>query len=87
MGGGVGQADRAVGGTYDDGLAHRADDGIQFRRPGMLGLGESLQADLDLDPLADIPGDGDDPTRSIGQLDWLGDELDRDRAIALETQL
>ncbi len=53
----------------------------------MLGLGESLQADLDLDPLADVPGDGDDPARAIGQLDRLGDELDRDRAIVRETQL
>ncbi len=87
MGGRVGETDGAVGRAHDDGLAHGADDGIELRRPGMLGLGEPLQPHLDLDPLADVARDGDDPACAVGQLDRPCDEFDRGRPIAAEPEL
>ena len=54
----VGQGDRAVGRAHDEGLSHRPDDRIQLRRTSVLGLGQPLEANLDLDPLLDVAGDG-----------------------------
>ena len=77
LAGRVRQRDRAVGRAHDDGLTHRPDDGVQLGRPGMLGLGQPLEADLDLDPLVDVAGDRDDRPRPVRQLDRPEDDLDR----------
>ena len=80
LAGRVGQGDRAVGRADDDGLAHRPDDRVQLGGTGVLGLGQALETDLDLDPIADVAGDGDDARRTSRALDQLQDDLDRDRA-------
>ena len=79
LAGRVRQRDRAVGGADDDGLAHRPDDGVELGRASMLGLRQALEADLDLDPLADVPSDRDDRARAARQVDRLQDDLDRRR--------
>ena len=79
LAGRVGQRDRAVRGAHDDRLAHRPDHRVELRRPGVLGLRQALEPDLDLDPLADVAGDGHDAAAPARQLDRLEHDLDRDR--------
>ena len=79
LAGRVRQRDRAVSGAHDDGLTHRPDHCIELRGTSMLGLGQALEPDLDLDPLANVPSDGDDGERTARQFDRLQDDLDRCR--------
>ena len=86
LGRGIGQADPAVGPAHDDGLAHRADDGVQLGGAGVLGLGEPLEPDLDLDALTDVVGDRDDPGRAAREVHVLDDELHGQRSIGPDAQ-
>jgi hypothetical protein len=52
----------------------------------MLGLGQSLQARLGLDPIADVPRDRDDPAGFAWQLDVLEQDFDRKQAARSMTE-
>ena len=78
LGGGIGKHRPAVSAAHDDGLAHRPDDRIQLGGASVLGLGEPLEADLDLDPVGDVACDRDDRRRSALGGQRLQDDLDRE---------
>ena len=82
LAGRVGEGDGPVRLAHDDAFAHRPDDRIQLGRAGVFRLGQALEADLDLDPVADVARDGDDAARSVRQADPLEGDLDRDRPTA-----
>ena len=53
----------------------------------MLGLGQALEPDLDLDPLADVARDRDHRGRAVGQLHPLDHELHGDRRAVRRLEL
>ena len=68
-------------------LAHGPDDRVQLGRPSVLGLGQALETDLDLDPVGDVAGDRDDGRRPVAGGEWLQHDLDRHRRAARRLDL